>query len=73
LFCIDRKGWLLPSADDDGAVRTAWEAGASLVVVPKSSPEGSVRRFLAGNGSVVLATMDADLVRLPPRRSGVTQ
>ena len=73
LFCIDRRGWLLPSAEDDGALRTAWEAGARLVVVPKSLPDGSVRRFLAGNGSVVLSTMETDLVRLPPRPSAVSQ
>ena len=73
LFCIDRRGWLLPSAEDDGALRTAWEAGARLVVVPKSLPDGSVRKFLAGNGSVVHSTMETDLVRLPPRPSAVSQ
>jgi hypothetical protein len=70
---MDRKGWLLPSAEDDGALRTAWEAGASLVVVPKSLPDGSVRRLLAENGSVVLATIETDLVRLPPQPSRMTQ
>ena len=65
LFCIDRKGWLLPSADE-GAIRAAWDAGARLAVVPKSSTNAAAQRFLAENGSPVLSTLDADVFRLPP-------
>jgi hypothetical protein len=73
LFCIDRKGWLLPSPEDESALRTAWEGGARLVVVPRSFPDGSVRRFLAETGSVVLATIETDVVRLQPPAPAVTR
>jgi hypothetical protein len=66
LFCIDRKGWLVPSADE-GAVRTAWEGGARLVVVPTASTDPSVQRFLAENASPVISTLEAGVFRLGPR------
>jgi len=64
LFCMDRKGWVMPSTNDDGALRTAWQAGARLVVVPKTLPHESVRRFLDDNGTTVLSTTETDLIRL---------
>jgi hypothetical protein len=65
LFCIDRKGWLLPSADE-GAIRASWEAGARLAVVPKSSTNAAARRFLAENANPAISTLDVDVFRLPP-------
>jgi hypothetical protein len=64
LFCMDRKGWLIPSVEDDSAIRRAWETGAKLVVAPKASLGDNVRHFLTENGDVIDSTMETDLVRL---------
>jgi dolichyl-phosphate-mannose-protein mannosyltransferase len=67
LFCVDRRGWLLPAPVDEQSLRRTWEAGGRLVVVPKSLPDGDgARRFLAEVGSTAVSTLDADVFRLTP-------
>jgi hypothetical protein len=69
LFCVDRKGWLVPSPMAEEVLHPIWKAGGRLVVVPKSLPDDtSTRRFLAESGSPVISTLDADVIRLtaPP-------
>lgn len=65
LFCMDRKGWVVPSRDDEGAVRAAWQSGAVLVLLPKPLTDERGERFAMQIGVVVLSTLDMDVVRLP--------
>jgi hypothetical protein len=68
LFCMDRKGWVLPSLDDDLAVRDAWQHGATLTFIPKPLTNQKAERFVRASGVVVLSTLDVDVVRLPAAR-----
>jgi hypothetical protein len=63
LFCMDRKGWVLPSTAE-ADLRDAWTDGARLVVVPRSSDTPGVRAFLSEHGTRVFVSLDADVIRL---------
>jgi hypothetical protein len=65
LFCMDRRGWLLPDIQAEGELRAAWQSGAKLVIAPRTGPGDAVRQLLNQSGKIVLSTLDADVVRLP--------
>jgi hypothetical protein len=47
LFCMDRRGWLLPSYEaDEVHLRSAWEGGARIAVVPDGVQDAGARRLL---------------------------
>jgi hypothetical protein len=65
LFCIDRKGWLLPAyLVDDAHLRTAWQGGAKIAIAPHSLANPDASRFLAETGTLAIHGQDADIYRL---------
>jgi dolichyl-phosphate-mannose-protein mannosyltransferase len=65
LFCIDRKGWLLPAYQADEAhLRAAWAEGARIAIAPHSLENPEARRFLAETGTLAIRGQNADIYRL---------
>jgi hypothetical protein len=67
LVCIDRKGWLYGAHEVSvERARAAWDAGASIAIMPRAVAGDEVRRFLMENGTVIVRTERTEAYRLEP-------
>jgi hypothetical protein len=65
LFCIDRKGWLLPAWEsDEGHIQDAARQGGAVVVISTTSQNRPVVQFLEEHGTKIASSTERIVVRL---------
>jgi len=69
LFCMDKKGWLLPEHLSDAQhITEAWIAGATVAVIPASYDSADVTEQIRASGTVLVSNDAFRVYRLQPFR-----